>query len=57
MIPPLPLLGGCSCRALRYRITAKPQLLIACHCTDCQTQSGALFALPLRLARDGFEMT
>ena len=42
---------------LRYRITAKPQLLIACHCTDCQTQSGASFALPLRLARDGFEMT
>jgi hypothetical protein len=57
MIPPLPLLGGCSCGALRYRITATPQLLIACHCTNCQTQSGASFSLPLRVARGSFEMT
>jgi hypothetical protein len=43
--PSLPLLGGCACGAIRYEITTFPQLLYACHCTDCQTQSGSAFAL------------
>jgi hypothetical protein len=40
--------GGCGCGQVRYTINA-PQMPVvyACHCTDCQTQSGSAFALQL----------
>ncbi len=40
--------GGCGCGQVKYTITA-PQLPVvyACHCTDCQTQSGSAFALQM----------
>ncbi len=40
--------GGCGCGQVRYTISA-PQLpvIYACHCTDCQTQSGSAFALQM----------
>lgn len=43
----LPQLGGCRCGAVRYRLTAAPLLVHACHCHDCQTRSGAAFTLPM----------
>ena len=43
--PTLPLTGGCSCGAIRYEVTSFPLLLYTCNCTDCQTASGAAFAL------------
>ncbi len=42
-----PLRGGCLCGAARYEITTAPLTLYACHCTDCQTASGASFTLTL----------
>ena len=39
--------GRCLCGATRYAITAEPLTLYACHCTDCQTASGASFTLTL----------
>jgi hypothetical protein len=41
--------GGCLCGAVRYRIHADPLTLYACHCTDCQRQSGSAFGLSLAL--------
>lgn len=40
--------GGCGCGQVRYKIDApqKPAVY-ACHCTDCQTQSGSAFALQM----------
>ena len=40
--------GGCGCGQVRYTINA-PQMPIiyACHCIDCQTQSGSAFALQM----------
>jgi hypothetical protein len=40
--------GGCGCGQVRYTIKA-PQMPVvyACHCTDCQTQSGSSFALQM----------
>jgi hypothetical protein len=40
--------GGCGCGQVRYTINA-PQIpaVYACHCTDCQTQSGSAFALQM----------
>jgi hypothetical protein len=40
-----PLDGGCTCRALRYRVTSKPLFVHCCHCTWCQRETGSAFAL------------
>jgi len=37
--------GSCSCRAVRYRLTARPLFVHCCHCRWCQRESGAAFAL------------
>ncbi|HVB15029.1 MAG TPA: GFA family protein [Stellaceae bacterium] len=37
--------GGCACGAVRYRLTATPLIVHACHCRDCQRLSGGAFAL------------
>jgi hypothetical protein len=49
----LPLTGGCQCGRVRYEIRAKPLSVYACHCTECQRQSGSAFALSLPVPRDG----
>jgi hypothetical protein len=51
-----PLAGGCLCGAVRYEIVAEPLTLYACHCTDCQTTSGASFTLTLIVRRDTIEV-
>ena len=33
--------GGCLCGAIRFETTAEPAFQLMCHCTDCQTVSGA----------------
>ena len=37
--------GGCACGATRYKLTAAPLIVHACHCRDCQRLSGGAFAL------------
>ena len=37
--------GGCVCGDIRYRLTAPLLSCYTCHCTDCQTRSGAAFSL------------
>jgi len=37
--------GGCVCGDVRLRVEAEPLTVYACHCTDCQTLSGASFTL------------
>jgi hypothetical protein len=49
---PAPYDGGCLCGAVRYRLAAEPLTLYACHCTDCQRQTGAAFGLSMVVARD-----
>lgn len=39
--------GSCQCRAITYRITGQVLTLFACHCTECQKQSGSAFGLAL----------
>ena len=55
-IPGLPLGGGCICAAIRYEIRVLPILLYACHCTNCQRQSGSAFAMNLPVANNGFHI-
>ena len=36
--------GQCVCGAVRYRVKAKPQAGLVCHCAWCQRRSGSAFA-------------
>lgn len=38
------LSGGCACGAIRYESTARPVLMLHCHCRDCQRSSGGPFS-------------
>jgi hypothetical protein len=37
--------GGCTCRAVRYRLESGPLFVHCCHCRWCQRETGASFAL------------
>jgi hypothetical protein len=37
--------GGCTCGAVRYRMTRRPMFVHCCHCRWCQRETGASFAL------------
>lgn len=53
----LPLTGGCQCREVRYEVREEPMAVWACHCTECQRQSGASFALSMLIKRDAVVLT
>ncbi len=44
--------GGCTCRAVRYRMTSAPMYVHCCHCTWCQRETGASFALNAMIEAD-----
>lgn len=48
--------GGCACGAVRYRITAAPLIVHACHCRDCQRLTGAAFATNIWIERGFVEI-
>lgn len=48
--------GGCSCGAIRYRLTAPPLVVHCCHCTWCQRESGASFALNVLIESSQLEL-
>ena len=48
--------GGCQCGAVRYRVAGEPLALAACHCTECQRQSGSAFGMSLVVKREDFEI-
>jgi hypothetical protein len=37
--------GGCACGQVRYRLHDAPLLVHCCHCTRCQRETGAAFAI------------
>ena len=47
-----PLEGGCTCRAVRYRLTSAPLFVHCCHCRWCQRETGASFALNAMIEAD-----
>ena len=42
-----PQLGGCLCAGVRYSVGEDPVTVYVCHCTECQRQTGASFALSM----------
>ena len=47
-----PLEGGCSCKAIRYRMETAPLFVHCCHCRWCQRESGSAFALNAMIESD-----
>lgn len=47
-----PLDGGCTCRAVRYRMSTKPLFVHCCHCYWCQRETGTAFALNAMIEAD-----
>jgi len=48
--------GGCTCRAVRYRMNSKPMFVNCCHCRWCQRETGASFALNALIESDRVEV-
>jgi hypothetical protein len=49
--------GGCTCRAIRYRLTDKPMFVHCCHCRWCQRETGTAFALNALIEFNRVELT
>ena len=52
----MPREGGCSCGAVRYRLTSEPLFTHCCHCLNCQRQTGSAFVINLLLEADRVEL-
>ena len=48
--------GGCSCGALRYRLTSDPLFVHCCHCLNCQRQTGSAFVINVLIEADRMEL-
>ena len=48
--------GGCSCGAVRYRLTDEPLIIHCCHCLNCQRQTGSAFVINLIIEADRVEV-
>jgi hypothetical protein len=44
--------GGCTCGAVRYRLTSAPLFVHCCHCRWCQRETGASYALNAMIEAD-----
>ena len=47
--------GGCTCRAVRYRLKSKPIIVHCCHCRWCQRETGSAFVLNAMIEADRVE--
>lgn len=51
----LPLMGRCVCRAVSYRVLARPLFVHCCHCTWCQRETGSAFVINALVERREIE--
>ncbi|MBE0705362.1 MAG: GFA family protein [Afipia sp.] len=54
--PELPLMGGCQCARVRYRILAMPVVFYLCHCKECQRHTSSAFGESLRVRSADLEI-
>jgi hypothetical protein len=50
------LAGGCACGTIRYKLTASPLIVHACHCLDCQRLTGSAFVINLWIEKKFVEV-
>ena len=49
--------GRCHCGSITFTGEADPARVLVCHCTDCQTMSGAPFRTVVSVAAKDFSLT
>jgi hypothetical protein len=49
--------GSCHCGAIRYEAQLNPDNVVICHCTDCQTMSGAPYRVNVPVLIEKFVLT
>jgi hypothetical protein len=49
--------GQCHCGAISFTAEVNPATVIVCHCSDCQTFSGAPFRLVVPAAAEGVKLS
>ena len=47
--------GRCACGSIRYKLTAAPLIVHACHCRDCQRITGSAFVINIWIEREFVE--
>ena len=52
-----PYQGGCQCGSIRYEVSDEPRQVVACHCTECQSQSGSAFGMTMVVPEEAFLIT
>ena len=52
----MPITGRCLCGGVTYSVDAEPVVQAACHCTDCQRQSGSPFSVIVGVPRGAFHV-
>jgi len=56
-LPIFPVSGGCKCGAVRYQLAAEPRSIYACHCRDCQKETGGPYSIGILAWRKDFVVT
>ena len=51
-----PFDGGCTCRAVRFRLSSTPLFVHCCHCRWCQRETGTAFALNAMIETDRVQL-
>jgi hypothetical protein len=53
-MPPSPITGRCLCGNVTFTAEGDAVIQAACHCTDCQRQTGGPFSVIVGVPRDSF---
>ena len=48
--------GQCQCGAIRFHLTAEPQRVYACHCSECRRQSASAFGISVIMDEDSVSL-
>ncbi|QRP49929.1 GFA family protein [Amycolatopsis sp. FDAARGOS 1241] len=48
--------GHCLCGSIAYRFEAEPELVVLCHCEECQRHTGSAFSENVLVARDAVKI-
>ena len=49
--------GGCSCGAVTYQTSGKPERVGVCHCRYCQTRTGSAFGICVYFKDENIQKT
>ena len=49
--------GGCTCKAVRYKMLSKPMFVHCCHCRWCQRETGSAFVMNALIEADRLTVT